>query len=78
MKPRKSLRALVRELFPFSVQDLLITIILFATATGICALLWRANTTSTGFAFPVYMLTVLLTSRLTTGYFYGFLASVLA
>ena len=76
MKPRKSLRALVRELFPFSVQDLLITIILFATATGICALLWRANSID-GFAFPVYMLTVLLTSRLTTGYFYGFLASVL-
>ena len=52
LKPRKSLRALVRELFPFSVQDLLITIILFATATGICALLWRANSID-GFAFPV-------------------------
>ena len=41
-----------------------------------CALLWRAKSVD-GFAFPVYMLTVLLTSRLTTGYLYGFLASVL-
>ena len=76
MRSRKSFRSLIRELFPFSTQDLLTTVILFACATGICALLWRANSTD-GFAFPVYTLTVLLTSRLTTGYFYGFLASVL-
>ena len=76
MKPRKSFRVLLRELFPISVQDLLITVILFAAATGVCALLWRAKSVD-GFAFPVYMLTVLLTSRLTTGYLYGFLASVL-
>ena len=76
MRSRKSFRSLVHELFPFSTQDFLITVILFACATGLCALLWRANSID-GFAFPVYTLTVLLTSRLTTGYFYGFLASVL-
>lgn len=77
MRPQKSFRTLLTELFPLSVQDLLITVILFAGATGICVLLQRANS-SDGFAFPVYTLTVLLTSRLTTGYLYGLLASVVS
>ena len=76
MQSQKSLRTLIRELFPLSVQDFLITVILFACATGVCALLWQARSID-GFAFPVYTLTVLLISRLTTGYLYGLAASIL-
>ena len=77
MRLRKPLRSLLRELFPLSARDLAVTAFLLLCATGFCILLWSAHTID-GFAFPVYTLTVLLVSRLTTGYFYGFLASLLA
>ncbi len=62
--------------FPFSWRDLLITVLIFLCATGLCALMQRANS-SPGFAAPVFVLAVLLVSRLTTGYLFGLIASVL-
>lgn len=64
------------NLFPFSPRDFLITGIIFALAWGICMLL-HSGSPSDGFASPVFVLAVLLVSRLTTGYLFGILASVL-
>ena len=72
--PKKRTR--LAQLFPFSWRDLFITILVFLCATGLCALLQRANS-SPGFAAPVFVLAVLLVSRLTTGYLFGLIASVL-
>ncbi len=67
---------LLKRLFPFSIRDFLVTTVIFFCATGVCALLQHVNSID-GFAFPVFVLAVLLVSRLTTGYLFGFLASVL-
>lgn len=64
------------ELFPFSLRDLKTTILILAVAVAFCILLQRMDP-SAGFAMPVFVLTVLLTSRLTTGYFWGLLSAVL-
>jgi len=64
------------RLFPFAWRDLLTTAVVFSCATGLCALLQHANS-SPGFAGPVFVLAVLLVSRLTTGYLFGLIASVL-
>ena len=62
--------------FPFAWKDLLTTALIFVCATVVCALLQHANSIP-GFAAPVFVLAVLLVSRLTTGYLFGLLASVL-
>ena len=64
------------KLFPISLVDFLITAIIFALAWGICMLL-HSGSPSDGFASPVFVLAVLLVSRLTSGYLCGILASVL-
>lgn len=64
------------NLFPVSLKDSLITIVIFALAWAICMLL-HSGSPSDGFASPVFVLAVLLVSRLTTGYLFGILASVL-
>ena len=69
-------KSLFARLFPFSLRDLLVTILVLSCATGLCALMQRANS-SPGFPFAVFVLAVLLVSRLTTGYLFGFLASIL-
>lgn len=69
-------KALLHRLFPFSLRDLLVTALILCCATGLCALMQHANSID-GFPFPVFTLAVLLVSRLTTGYLFGFLASVL-
>ncbi|MCI8910430.1 MAG: DUF4118 domain-containing protein [Oscillibacter sp.] len=66
----------LQRFFPFSWRDLLTTALIFLCATGVCALMQRANS-SPGFASPVFVLAVLLVSRLTTGYLFGLIASVL-
>lgn len=71
-----SQKSLFSRLFPFSWRDLLITILIFSCATGVCALMQRANS-SPGFPYAVFMLAVLLVSRLTTGYLFGSLASIM-
>lgn len=73
MYPKNPLSA---RMFPLSLRDLLITISILLCAAGVCILL-RAADTSDGFASPIFVLAVLLTSRLTTGYLFGLIASVL-
>ena len=61
---------------PFSLRNLVITALILLIAVIFCILLQKMDP-SAGFAMPVFVLTVLLTSRLTTGYFWGFLSAVL-
>ena len=68
--------SLATRLFPFSWRDLLISAIILSCAFGLCNLLRLAGS-SDGFASPIFVLAVLLVSRLTTGYLFGLIASVL-
>lgn len=72
MRGQKSLFA---RLFPLSLRDLLLSAAILFCAAGLCILLQMADSIA-GFASPVFVLAVLLVSRLTTGYFYGLLAAV--
>ena len=72
MKSKKSLSV---RLFPFSWRDLLITAGILVCALALCILLQMGDT-SDGFASPIFVLAVLLVSRLTNGYLYGLIASV--
>ena len=76
MPEKKTLGQRIREYFPISKRDALITLGILALATAVCTPLRLAGTTP-GFAFPVFVLAVLLISRLTAGYFYGIVAAVL-
>lgn len=67
---------LLARWFPFSWKDLLTTIVIFGCAFFCCNLLRLADS-SDGFASPVFVLAVLLVSRLTTGYLFGLIVSVL-
>ena len=71
----KSQKNLPVRLFPFSWRDLLITAGILICALGLCILLQMGDT-SDGFASPIFVLAVLLVSRLTNGYLYGLIASV--
>ena len=71
---RKSTR--LSDLFSFSLQDLKITFLILLVAVAFCILLQRLEP-SAGFSMPVFVLTVLLTSWLTSGYFWGLLSAVL-
>lgn len=64
------------RLFPFSWRDLLVSAGILLCALGLCILL-QIGDTSDGFASPIFVLAVLLVSRLTTGYLYGLIASVM-
>ena len=63
-------------LFPVSRRDFLITAAILLCAVGLCLILWLAGSID-GFAAPVFVLAVLLVSRLTTGYLFGLIATVL-
>ena len=69
-------RALAARLFPFSRRDLLVSAIILSCAFGLFNLLRLAGS-SDGFASPIFVLAVLLVSRLTTGYLFGLIASLL-
>ena len=62
--------------FPFSMQDLIVSVLIFSCAVAFCFLLQKAPNSSDGFASPIFVLAVLLISRFTTGYLFGILASV--
>lgn len=64
------------RLFPFSWRDLLICCGILASALELCALL-RIADSSDGFASPIFVLAVLLVSRLTHGYLFGMIAAIL-
>ena len=59
-------------LFPFSWRDLALTAGIFSCAVALCFFLQNAGVIE-GFAPPVFVLAVLLISRLTTGYLFGFI-----
>ncbi len=63
-------------LFPFSWRDLALTAGIFSCAVALCFFLQGAGVIE-GFAPPVFVLAVLLVSRLTTGYLFGLIAVVL-
>jgi len=63
-------------LFPFSWRDLALTAAIFSCAVALCFFLQNAGVIE-GFAPPVFVLAVLLISRLTTGYLFGLIATVL-
>ena len=66
-----------KRLFPVCLRDFLIFVFIFVCAVGVCALL-RVADSSDGFAFPVFVLAVLLISRFTNGYLFGTLAALLS
>ena len=68
--PNSKSKTSLATLFPFSMRDLIVTALILFVAVAFCILLQRLDP-SAGFATPVFVLTVLLTSRLTTGYFWG-------
>ena len=68
-------KTLFARIFPFSWRDLLVTIGIFLLAAVLCIFLQLADGTE-GFASPIFVLAVLLVSHLTTGYLFGFIASV--
>ena len=76
VSPLSQKRALAARLFPFSRRDLLVSAIILSCAFGLCNLLRLAGS-SDGFASPIFVLAVLLVSRLTTGYLFGLIASLL-
>ncbi len=65
------------RIFSFSRRDLAIFCALFGSAVLLCILLHMASS-SEGFAYSIFILTVLLISRFTTGYLFGTLAAVLS
>lgn len=67
----------LRQWFPLSGRDALVSLSLFACAVVFCAIALHTGGENTGFASPIFVLTVLLISRFTTGYLYGLVASLL-
>ncbi len=63
-------------LFPVSRRDFLITAAILLATVLLCFVLWQAGSIE-GFAAPVFVLAVLLISRLTRGYLYGLVSVVL-
>lgn len=68
--------SLSTRLFPFSWRDLLVSAGILFCAVELCILLRMADS-SDGFASPIFVLAVLLVSRLTSGYLFGLVAAVL-
>lgn len=68
-------KSIFRRFFPFQWGDLLICGAILVCAWTVCTMLLYANT-SEGFASPIFVLAVLLISRLTNGYLFGLLSAV--
>lgn len=67
-------KSFLSKWFPFSWRDLCITLLILVIASAICMRMQQMTTD--GFASPVFVLAVVLTSRLTTGYLFGFAAAI--
>ncbi|MDR1796834.1 MAG: DUF4118 domain-containing protein [Clostridiales Family XIII bacterium] len=67
----------MKSFFSFNLKDTLITVAVIAAASAICALLREASGSDI-YVPLIFVLGVLMVSRLTSGYFYGILTSVLA
>ena len=66
----------VSPLFPVSRREFFVTAVILLCAVLLCFFLRLAGSID-GFAAPVFVLAVLLISRLTSGYLYGFLSVIL-
>lgn len=66
-----------RNLFPFCWRDLAVTVLTLLCAVGLCTLLRCADHSDGGYAYPIFLLAVLLVSRLTNGYLFGLITAVL-
>lgn len=65
-----------KQVFQFSFRDLATTVFFFVIAIGVCAVL-RATNSGDGFASPVFVLVVLMVSRMTEGYLFGLISALL-
>lgn len=65
-----------KQVFQFSFRDLATTVFFFVIAIGVCAVL-RATNSGDGFASPVFVLVVLMVSRMTDGYLFGLISALL-
>lgn len=72
---KERLRRKMRDWFVFSWRDLFVTAVVLLCALGVCFLL-RAVDERGDFTSMILILAVLLISRMTTGYLYGLLASI--
>lgn len=70
-----SQKSILKRLFPFQWGDLLVCVVMLICAWTVCMILQSINT-SQGFASPIFVLAVLLISRLTDGYLFGLTAAV--
>lgn len=75
-KEPKTLRARLRQLFPFSWRDLGVSLGVLSMAASLCALL-RMIDSSDVFVALIFECAVVLVSRFTDGYLFGLLASFL-
>ena len=66
-----------RTIFPFSWRDLAITVLTLLCAVGICTLMRCADATNDAYAYPVFLLAVLMVSRFTNGYLFGLITAVI-
>ena len=62
-------------IFSFSARDFAVSMGILACAVELCVFLSIADS-SDGFAYPIFVLAVLLISRYTTGYVFGILAAL--
>ena len=76
LKSKKTLAARMANWFPFCLRDLFVSVGIFLCAVELCILLRLADS-SEGFASPIFVLAVLLISRLTDGYLFGLIAALL-
>ena len=66
-----------RNLFPFCWRDMAITALTLLCAVGICTLMRCADATNDAYAYPIFLLAVLMVSRFTTGYLFGLITAVM-
>lgn len=68
------IKKFLKENFPISAKDTIITIATITATMGICAMLW-SNGNSEVYAVLLFVLAVVIVSRLTNGYLFGVVAS---
>ena len=71
----KRARGAIKELFSFSLRDLIISIVILAAAVC-CCLLLRVFEHTDAFASMLFILAVFLIARFTSGYLFGIMSSI--
>ncbi len=66
-----------QNLFPFCWRDMAITVVTLLCAVGLCTLMRCADNTIDTYAYPVFLLAVLMVSRFTNGYLFGLITAVI-